>query len=49
MTRVLTSPLQAAAMGTAGRRIARHRFDLRRQVGELVAEYRRVIAGGGSA
>ncbi|MBI5157917.1 MAG: glycosyltransferase [Acidimicrobiia bacterium] len=48
ITRVLTSPLQAAAMATAGRRIARHRFDLGRQVGELVAEYRRVVAGGGS-
>ncbi len=48
ITRVLTSPLQAAAMGTAGRRIARHRFDVNRQVGELVAEYRRIVAGGES-
>jgi len=44
ITRVLTSPLQAAAMGTAGRRLARTRFDLNRQVGSLVDEYRRVIA-----
>jgi glycosyltransferase involved in cell wall biosynthesis len=44
ITRVLTSPLQAAAMGTAGRRIARSRFDLTRQVAALVDEYRRVLA-----
>ena len=47
VTRVLTSPLQATAMGTAGRRIARTRFDLRRQVPALVDEYRRIVAGEG--
>lgn len=46
IVRVLTSPLQARAMGITGRRLARARFDLARQVGELVAEYRRVLAEG---
>ncbi len=45
VTRVLTSPIQAAAMGTAGQRIARGRFDLPRQVAALVDEYRRIAAG----
>lgn len=45
VTRVLTSPIQAAAMGTAGRRIVRARFDLPKQVASLVDEYRRIAAG----
>jgi len=41
--RVLTSPLQAAAMGRAGRRVAVERFDLTRQVQRLVDEYRLLV------
>jgi len=41
---VLANPRQAAAMGKAGRRIARERFDVRRQASVLVEEYRHLIA-----
>jgi len=40
VSRLLANPLQAAAMGRAGRRVAEARFDLRRQAAELVEEYR---------
>lgn len=46
VTRVLAAPLQAAAMGKAGRRLALDRFDIDRQAARLVAEYRRVVAMG---
>lgn len=46
VSRILSSPLQARAMATAGRRTAAERFDVGRQAGRLVAEYRRLAAGG---
>jgi glycosyltransferase involved in cell wall biosynthesis len=42
--RLLSNPRQAAAMGKAARRIARERFDARRQIDVLVQEYRHLIA-----
>jgi len=44
--RALSSPLQARAMGTAGRRIAAARFDIRRQAGRLVEEYHLAVRRG---
>jgi glycosyltransferase involved in cell wall biosynthesis len=44
LDRLLSNPRQAAAMGRAGRRIARERFDVRRQAAVLVEEYRHLIA-----
>ena len=41
--RVLSSPLQAAAMGKAGGRIAAERFDIIRQAKRLVDEYRLLV------
>jgi glycosyltransferase involved in cell wall biosynthesis len=44
VTRLLTNPRQAAAMGRAGRRITHERFDVRTRVAALVDEYRHLIA-----
>ena len=43
VTRVLSSPLQAAAMGKAGSRLAAARFDIDRQAQRLVDEYRLLV------
>jgi glycosyltransferase involved in cell wall biosynthesis len=42
--RVLSAPIQAAAMGRAGRRVAAERFDIDRQAARLVEEYRIAMA-----
>jgi glycosyltransferase involved in cell wall biosynthesis len=44
--RLFSSPIQSAAMGRAGRRIASERFDLDRQAARLVDEYRLAITAG---
>ncbi len=44
VVRVLTNPMQATAMGRAGRRLAADRFDIRRQARRLVDEYRFLVA-----
>jgi glycosyltransferase involved in cell wall biosynthesis len=41
--RLLANPVQAAAMGRTGRRLAETRFDLERQAAELVEEYRFLV------
>jgi glycosyltransferase involved in cell wall biosynthesis len=41
--RVLSSPLQATAMGKAGLRVAAERFDINRQAQRLVNEYRLLV------
>lgn len=41
--RVLSSPLQATAMGKAGLRVATERFDINRQAQRLVNEYRLLV------
>jgi glycosyltransferase involved in cell wall biosynthesis len=46
--RLFSSPIQAAAMGRAGRRIASERFDIDRQAARLVDEYRLAITAGSS-
>jgi glycosyltransferase involved in cell wall biosynthesis len=46
VTRVLSSPLQASAMGKAGARLATERFDIERQVQRLVNEYRLLVTRG---
>jgi len=46
--RVLSSPIQAAAMGRAGRRLAAERFDIDRQAARLIEEYRLATAGAPS-
>lgn len=44
--RLFSSPIQSAAMGRAGRRIASERFDLDRQAARLIDEYRLAITAG---
>ncbi len=44
LTRLLTSPRQAAAMGRAARRSATKRFDIERQASRLADEYRVLAA-----
>jgi glycosyltransferase involved in cell wall biosynthesis len=46
VSRVLSSPLQASAMGRSGRRIAAARFDIRRQAGRLLEEYHLAVRRG---
>ena len=42
--RLLASPLQAAAMGRAGEKLARRRFDLEARAADLLAEYRHLAS-----
>jgi glycosyltransferase involved in cell wall biosynthesis len=47
LSRLISNPRQAAAMGKAGRRIVRERFDVCRQASVLAEEYRHLIATKG--
>jgi glycosyltransferase involved in cell wall biosynthesis len=44
LSRLISNPRQAAAMGTAGRKIVRERFDVCRQASVLADEYGHLIA-----
>ena len=48
LIRILSSPLQAAAMGKTGSRLAAERFDIGRQAQRLVNEYRLLVTKGAS-
>ncbi len=47
--RMLDNPVQTAAMGRAGERIARERFDITTRAAELLDEYRHLRARGSAA